>query len=164
MRSLYIVMLAVLAASAADDPGGWTKAKWGMTEPQIADAFGKDAVRLDPPEKISDIQVHLAVPVDLAGVQFRALMVPDAAGKLDSVLIDPVNQSDANDGLYQSLQELLVQKYGQPWKASEELGISELQWTVGTTVITLTRGKLPLTDQRIVNIHYRKKSSDLDKM
>ena len=45
MRTTFIALLLAtfvasgLAQNSADDPGGWTKAKWGMTEDQIKAAF-----------------------------------------------------------------------------------------------------------------------------
>jgi hypothetical protein len=50
-RILYIMMLTV-ASVGATDPGGWSKARWGMTEPQLVRAFGPEIIRLNPPESI----------------------------------------------------------------------------------------------------------------
>ncbi len=164
MRHLCIILFAALAATAAEDPAGWSKARWGMTDAQIVEAFGAEATRLDPPEQVSGIPVRTAVPVELAGVQFRALMLTDKSGKLTAVLITPTTPAAQTDSLYQSLQELLVQKYSRPRNVSEEMGITELQWLAGSTVITLIRGKLPLTTRRIVNLKYEKQSEDLKKL
>jgi hypothetical protein len=34
-----LISCVAFAQSAADDPGGWTKAKWGMTEDEVKAAF-----------------------------------------------------------------------------------------------------------------------------
>jgi hypothetical protein len=152
-----------LLALAADDPAGWSKARWGMTDQQIIDGFAGQAVRLDPPDKVNGARVWIE-SLDLAGTNFQVYMVPDKDGRLSSVLLSPRDLADGTDSLFQTLGELLVQKYGRPWKTGEEDGITEEQWTFSTTVVTLTRGKLPMTKTRIVNIQYRKKSPDLDKL
>lgn len=36
---LLLSAIATIAQEKIVDPGGWTKAKWGMTETQIKDAF-----------------------------------------------------------------------------------------------------------------------------
>lgn len=162
MRPL-LCAVALGAVLFAADPGGWSKAKWGMTEDQILQAFGAEAVRLEPPEKVSDVPVHIAVPIQLAGVPFRALMIPDEDGKLSSVLLAPVHTSDETDVLFQNLKELLSQKYGHPLLTTQEGHFTEVLWLAGSTVITLSRVVLPLTsEQRIVSLKYAPKSVDLD--
>jgi len=52
MRMTLIAALLATAAglsaqNPADDPSGWTKAKWGMTKAQIQIAF-PDATQVDP--------------------------------------------------------------------------------------------------------------------
>jgi hypothetical protein len=176
------------ATAAADDPGGWSKARWGMTEAQLLQVFGKEATRLDPPEKIGEtaedaalvrdtenyllrakgkpelppqtfadnsVSARIAVFVELDQKKFRALMVPDKAGRLDSVLLTPADHADASDTLFDSLGQILVQKYGRPWKTSGDL--AELQWTLPTTVITLTRWNSGLTGDTYVSIQYKKR-------
>jgi hypothetical protein len=146
------MILAATFAGAADDPGGWSKARWGMTDAQLAGIFGADAHRND--------HGRLVVLLTLANFPCDATMIPDQAGLLDAVLIEPVKIADMNDALYLNLQELLVQKYGRPWKASEENGVTKLQWTFQTTLITLDRAKFPGTEQRIVGLVYKRITPD----
>ena len=150
MRSIALFLVLSTVSIAADDPGGWSKAKWGMTDPQLRESVDADST-------------HPAA-FDLAGVACRAKLTLDPDGKLRMVLISPANPADQTDALYQRLQDLLVQKYGRPWKSSEESGITELQWTFPTTVITLTRAKLPMVSDRFVTLQYKRKPSDLDKI
>ena len=146
------MMLAALFASAADDPGGWSKAKWGMTDAQLAGIFGADARR--------DDHGRLLAPLAMSGIPCEATMNLDDAGLLDAIGIGPVKIADNTDALYLILQELLVQKYGRPWKASEELGVTKLQWTFPTTLITLSRAKFPGTEQRLVILTYKRITPD----
>ena len=183
------------AAVAADDPAGWSAAKWGMSDAEILHAIPA-ATRLDPPEKVgmsaeqsaqlaklrndlrrmrgqpelpaepvhgNQVLAHVAVPVELARTKFRALMVPDQAGRLASVLLSPIHQTDATVALFESLEQLLVQKYGRPW-TTRDGDSAEIQWTIKTTVITLTRWHSPMTGTLHVSIQYKRKSADLDKM
>jgi hypothetical protein len=146
------MMLAALFAGAADDPGGWSKARWGMTSAELSAAFGADAHRAD--------DGRLVVDFALANVPFNACMNLDKGGLLEAIGFSPVEMSKETDALYLNLQDLLVQKYGRPWKSSEEMGITKLQWTFPTTLITLTRMKLPNTDLRIVSLSYKRLAPD----
>jgi hypothetical protein len=157
-----MMLVAGVAGAHVQDPGGWSKAKWGMTEPQLLAAFGPEIVRLDPPQKIGDTPVHLTVqPFELARFQFRAYLVPDKTGRLASVLLAPIHDADSTDALFETLEQLLVQKYGRPWSTTGA-GTLELQWTCGQTVITLLRARF-FTPQTYVTIHYKLKSG-LDKL
>jgi hypothetical protein len=142
-----MMLAAVTVLSAADDPAGWSKARWGMTDAQLSDAFGADTTHSHG---------RIAIAITLAGIPCRAEMIPDQAGHLDAVLVEPVKSSDMTDSLYLNLQDLLVQKYGRPWKSGEESGVTKLQWTFPTTLITLDRAKFPSAEQRIVALVYKR--------
>ena len=158
MRTATLIIMISAAAFSADDPAGWDKARWGMTEPQLLRAFGPEAVRLDPALMVGRANVRLSVqPVDLANTRFRALLIPDGAGRLDSVLLGPVDHTAETESLFHSLEQLLVQKYGRPWTVREGGG-NEIQWTVQTTVITLTLFHSPLTGETYVTVQYKRKT------
>jgi hypothetical protein len=57
MAVLAISAGCLLAQNAADDPGGWTKAKWGMTQDEIKSAFPATGQLMDQG------QTHLGLPV-----------------------------------------------------------------------------------------------------
>lgn len=154
-----MIAAVALTCAAADDPGGWSKAKWGMTEPQLADAFGSAMVRLDPPERISGRPIHLAVDLDLAATPFRALLIPDADGHLSSVLLSPRSDKNRSGYTFAAVQQLLVQKYGRPWK-SEAKDTTSLQWSLPTTVITLTLIEDKQFGFAILTLQYKRKLAD----
>jgi len=164
MRHPAILIYALLGGAcfslpAADDPGGWSKAKWGMSEPQLADAFGPGIVRLDPPDKVSGIPVLLAVDLDLAGSPFRAKLILDKYGKLSSVLLQPRQTDACGAYLFQSLQNSLVEKYGRPWKS--EAGMStDLQWSLATTVIHLSLAQEKQLGFCLLTLQYKHKPVD----
>jgi hypothetical protein len=195
-RHAVLVLAVAAIALAGDDPGGWSKARWGMTEAQILHAFAGEAVRLDPPEQMglsadqaatlaklrnnlnefrtqmghkpedvvkpaapNAVLVRVAVPsFTLARVAFRALLVPDQAGQLDSVLLTPINHADETGTLFETLEQMLVQKYGRPW-VTKDGESADVQWTIHTTVITLTRWR-GLSDRLCVTILYKRKAAD----
>jgi hypothetical protein len=130
-----------------------------MTEPQLVEAFGSDIIRLDPPERLVDTPVRLAVDVILDAKPFRALLAPDKDGKLSIVLLSPKRDEDRSEYTYQALQQLLVQKYGTPFESHAGSTI-ESQWTLPTTVITLTvlgSSRLPIHH---LSLQYRRKVAD----
>jgi hypothetical protein len=154
MKSLLIVMLAAAAISlAADDPGGWSKAKWGMTDAQISEAFGAEAIHLDAPDENG---VRTVVLLDLAGVPCFAEMLPDQTGRLASVMILPRKVSDMTETLYLAVKKMLIQKYGPPSKTSETPRASGVFWTFPTTIIGLVHGAIPPAQNRGLAITYGK--------
>ncbi len=158
------MMLALAAADtlAADDPGGWTAAKWGMTGAQILTAFPGQAAPLDPPDSVNHAHVQIR-EFDLAGAAFRVYFVPDKDDHLASVLLTPSKPpASGNEAMFQHLQELLVEKYGHPWSSTVG-GRTQLQWSLKTTTITLSLAHIAggLT---FLSLGYRQRSADLDKM
>jgi hypothetical protein len=140
---------------AAEDPGGWTKAKWGMTSAEIIKLFQGDAAGSTP---------RLTIPsYEVAGTKFRVLLIMDKDDRLDHVSLSPIAMADSTDALFQSVEELLVQRYGRPWK-SDEAGTTEFQWTFPTTVITLSRTKSAIAGAALVSISYRHRATDADRM
>lgn len=192
MKALVALAFILLPMSAADDPGGWSNARWGMTSTQLLTSFGSEAVKLDPPIKFGtsyeslvriteaqnklyrmsgrpevplpkpedshQVDIKLSVPFKLANVDFRALLVPDAAGRLDKVRLEPTHDADGNESLFEAISQFLVQKYGRPWATTERYS-TERQWTMPTTIITLTLARLPLTRSVSVTVLYEKRST-----
>ena len=158
---IYMILATAAVLVAADDPGGWTAAKWGMTDEQILQAVPA-ATRLDPPEKFNHARVHIP-SFDLAGSRFHVYFIPGPAGQLDQVLLSAEPCDAGYDVLFQQLQELLVQKYGRPWSSAEG-NTTEFQWSLKTTTITLSRTKNQAINIEFLHLQYSKKSADLDKM
>ncbi len=161
--SLYIALaLAPVFAADVPDPGGWTTAKWGMSEAQILAAV-PGAVRLDPPDKVNHAAVHMPT-YDLAGVAFHVYFVPGSDGKLESVLLNPVGEpAEGFESVYQRLQNLLVEKYGRPWNSTEG-STHEMQWSRPTTTIALSLIRLPAIKMAMLHLQYKLRSTELDKM
>lgn len=153
-------MMLAVAALAADDPGGWTSAKWGMSDDQILQAIPQ-AARLDPPEKVNHARVHIPA-FDLAGAQFHVYFIPDQVG-LAGVILSAKEPDEGLDALFRHLQELLVQKYGRPWTAGVDQ-TTDLQWSLPTTTITLSMVRIPAIKMQMLSLSYKKKSADLDKL
>jgi hypothetical protein len=148
-------LAAALAATAADDPCGWTTARWGMTADQILAAVPQSQ-RLDQPERNG---ARITVPsLDLAGAKFHVWFIPDDHELLRAVVLDSgVTPPGAGfDSLFQDLENMLVEKYGRPWKSDEVA--TELQWSFQTTTLTLSRMKFH-GQTLSVAIHYRRKDA-----
>jgi hypothetical protein len=155
-------MMAVLACAATEDPGGWSKAKWGMTDDEIVKAFDGQVAPLSKVDRYQHARVGIE-SLEVAGVKFKVYMSPGSDNKLDHVLFSPVNPDDATDQTFQSLENLLVQKYGRPWKTNENTATTELQWSFPTTVITLARSELNVPGigrSVFVSLIYKKRSEN----
>jgi hypothetical protein len=158
-KNIAIIALVVTAATAtaAEEPGGWSKARWGQTDAEIIQAFSGEVVVFDHPDK--NIRARVGIEsMDLAGTKFRVYMVPGPDDRLQKVFINPCSHDDETDAVFQTLEELLVQKYGHPWKSSES-DTTSLQWTFDTTVITLSRIRIPAIRFQMVHLEYVRKSA-----
>jgi hypothetical protein len=163
LRRLTLAAALLAVAAAAEDPGGWSKARWGNTDDEIIRAFDGDVIRFDHRDEANHARVGIE-SMELAGTKFRVYMVPGADDRLNSVLITPCQHDDATDAVFQTLGGLLVQKYGNPWK-SDEGNTTQLQWTFKTTIITLSRIRIPEVKFQLVHLQYKRKdASELDKM
>jgi len=155
MRRAALCLLAALAAFAAEDPGGWTKAKWGMTDDQLLAAFPEQAVRLDPPEQ-NGARVAIR-SIDLAGAKFDVYFIPSDAGLRKVVLTAQHQPATSLDFLFQTVQNLLVDKYGRPWR-SDESAATSLQWSFPTTTIVFDRMRVSGFGTQFLSLIYTRKS------
>src|SRR5208337_1616445 len=92
MRSAYIVMALGGALMAGDDPGGWSKARWGMTDAAVIKAFDGKAKRVEKEDK--NHLGQLAIDgLEIAGVKFDVSMEFGKDNKLATVTFFPSDQS-----------------------------------------------------------------------
>ena len=163
MRQLLVVTLCLFPLLAAgDDPAGWTRAKWGMTEAQLAEAFPGQLATWSHPDQLNHSRIGLD-RFEIGTIAYKVQFCPDADGRLSSVILAPIDLSDMNEVVFQKLEQLLVEKYGRPYKAEDGVARNR-QWTFQTTVIELALSSIPGTRQRLLHVEYRHKSSDLDKV
>lgn len=178
MRSAYIMMALAGALLAGDDPGGWSKAKWGMTDEEILKAFDGQAKRWEnaAPGQRGGLAIY---GLEIAGVKFDVSMGFDKEDKLLGVSFAPSDQMEESrkvlDGhasaqvlamrakaTFQALENLLVEKYGRPWKSDEGTNSTEMQWTFPTTVITLSRDVVGSAELTLSWVHliYRQRGAN----
>lgn len=160
-RTVPVLIFALLAGAlfAADDPGGWSKAKWYMTEAQLAGAFGADHIVRVP---MADHSTAPGLDIELDGKPFRAVFGLKDGG-LASVSLAPRQDQDRNGRAFQSLVDLLVQKYGRPWKSErgEMFRTVEYQWSFPTTVISLSLTTTPgVEGVAILDLNYHRTAAD----
>lgn len=150
MKTKTVLQMIVIAAAAAgalagqeapasNDPGGWTKAKWGMTQAQIGEAF-PDNAKLYPEESGSRMILGLngVTMGEPAALTYRVRFFFDKSGGLREVLIVPeLEPKSAKSRLLSGLTE----KYGQPHAAPPEPTHGSLDykwtWTFEKTIISL---------------------------
>jgi len=126
MKTLMMITLMIFsgAISAKEgDPGGWSKAKWGMTEAQVEKAFAG------------------AVPADtkIGICKYGVGMKYDAAGKLESVRLS-WDKDVSVSTCYEDVVQRLKGKYGKPEtedaalkRISNQRG--EISWNMKKTTI-----------------------------
>jgi hypothetical protein len=97
MKKLILLFIVSMAAYAGD-PQGWGKARWGMTEAQVARAFGGTA----PAE------------TSIGAFKYKVLYNHDKSGKLQSVILSPVDTDGSMSVYYEDIVAKLKSKYGKP--------------------------------------------------
>jgi hypothetical protein len=127
-----------LAAGAADIQG-WSNARWGMTEDEILAAF-PNAVRLTgaAAERCTKYgHAPVSIPdVDVAGIILSVHLVIDPKTGLRMVLLSPANPGATTAQDFQTIEALLVQKYGRPWNRMTD-DTAKSQWSLPSTIIEL---------------------------
>jgi hypothetical protein len=149
MKSVAAALLIATTLFAADDPGGWTAAKWGMSLDQIRQAV-PSAADLTTPEPARTLYIggkkFLAIlgvdPLDIAGFAWRAHFLLDRQ-KLFAVVLMPGDKTATSVQEFSRVEGLLVEKYGRPFErhvgsATEFPDIRSAQWSFPTTTVTLT--------------------------
>jgi hypothetical protein len=140
----------LILCSLAAETGGWSAARWGMTEDQVLAAI-PPAVRLTSPEKFRFGQAPIAIPEFRAEQStFRVLfiMTPDLSRIVFS-------DQDGSEEEFVRVESLLVRKYGRPWHRSGGI-LTISQWTRGDTVITLRRVVMRAIRSESIDLTYER--------
>lgn len=163
--SLLLLLCAVaLAQDKPVDPGGWTKAKWGMTEAQIKEAFpeAKNIIVFGSP--MLGIEHY-----QIAALKYRVTFYFDKkeskAGLMRVALQseDPVNlmgtyASVAKDALLDALRD----RYGEPTSTGNErtsTGLThEWKWLLPQTSIDLSYAESNEMKYRFTILQYNKRT------
>jgi hypothetical protein len=120
----------------------------------------------DPPDSVNHARIHIK-SVDLASASFEVYFVPGPDALLTQVILSADRHAPAGlDAVFQTLENLLVEKYGHPWK-SDEGGVTKVQWSLPATTITLSKIKIAAFGPETwsVNLIYtRRMASDSDKL
>ncbi len=157
---LIVAFLACFSLGAQDDPGGWTKAKWGMTEAQIREAFPEARVYPYPRNPVNHFFGLDHITIGPSPITYRVEFIFKSGG-LGSVkisLTDAKDSAPANINFLQGLRE----KYGEPTSVKVEgsrlFPERTWEWLLPQTVIILYDiPGLGLT----VTYHQRMKSNQL---
>jgi hypothetical protein len=162
-HTAMIAIVSVIAAAPlfAQDPEGWQKAKWDMTEAQIVAIYPgaqKDEETVQGKFsrlKLSDIAVQdIHFEVSFTFQNNRLYMV---------ALKPNGDRTGFRPGLqYERMISLLKDKYGDPTshKDTHDDGLKKkAEWRLKTTVIETLYIESPLFKYRDVVIQYRKRES-----
>lgn len=147
------------AAVAADDPAGWTAAKWGMSPDQVRAAIPSSHDLTGPAAnrtfdgKLSTFGVDR---VQIGRTVYSALFMFDATG-LTAVYLLPADESDRSLFQFVQVELLLVQKYGRPFERSYAEG-RFAQWSLDTTTVTLHYSNIQIIHSESVYLIYARKS------
>lgn len=138
-----LAVLAVVAAVASEDIGGWHEAKWGMTPDQVQKV-------LDYPASVADLAKVCREPCneaealelddyDLNGQHFTVRFwfgKPDSRLEGVSMHAKQLDQADGQEALMK-IKNFLETSYGAPGSIGMDRGHFVFLWTLPSTKITL---------------------------
>ena len=136
-----LVVFIFFAAHAAELPE-WAKARWGMTDRELAASLGDTALRLDPPIDYGIGQAKLFVKgVVVGGVAVNALYQFDAEDRLEQILLER-RDAGAVPKNFAAIDRALTEALGKPEIACDRQRgtprLTERQWNSGATAVHLT--------------------------
>jgi len=141
LKCLLILPLFVATEIFAS---GYGKAIWGMSEQEVLIAEKSRIIKLETPNSYSNSVELLRIEnLNISRKScYAVFLFDDDTKKLIQVSIKFPNESDNSSNLFSSLEELLSQKYGNPFYKSKERitesGTHTVSWLSEGTKVTLT--------------------------
>jgi len=158
MKHVATFFALTIFAAAAEDPGGWTAAKWGMTVDQVRTAV-PEAHTLAGPAADRTIDKRLAPlgidRVEIARVPWKVLFLFGDDGGLCEVYLDSTSPAGVSPQMFVTMEELLLPKYGRPFDRQTDKSRTAL-WTLGTTSIELHYTSIPQSPLEFLWLSYRR--------
>ena len=140
---LVVATLAVVAAVAGEDTGGWHEAKWGMTPDQVKKVLSYPVSTADLAkvcrEPCNEAEALELDDYDLNGQHFTVRFwfgKPDSRLEGVSMHAKQVDHTDGKDVLMK-IKSLLETSYGAPGASGMDRGHFVFLWTLPSTKITL---------------------------
>lgn len=166
LMCMLLLLACASAGLAADDPGGWTTAKWGMSPDQVRAAVPA-AVEIPPEKFTAGRSATIGVPaLQLGPTTWSVFFLFDFASGLDRVMLRPASRTGATAAEYLRIEQLLTQRFGRPMERTiYKEGIRSGQWIFPATNIVLTLTDYRPTVQLVTLwLEYSRKSPDADKL
>ena len=160
--SILAIVLLQSSAAASEDPGGWTKAKWGMTDAQIEAAFPGQVRHYEKPAAWdSGMYADIYIPhVKVGSDSFEARFQMDGSTKKLVQVVLTKEGKDASFASLDAVEDMLATKYGPPsetHKSQTTVKGMEYDWTFPTTRIAASYTDLFVAKLLIIN--YRQRST-----
>lgn len=138
-----VLVASASLAGPADDPAGWSGAKWGMTSTEVRTAVpGCKPIRYE-----FEAGVFATLGADAVqlgdGPAWSVYFVFDSAGQLVRVAMQPAARTFATQQEFSRLESLIADKYGRPFdrnagdSAANYPAVRRAAWSAGQTSITL---------------------------
>lgn len=147
--ALFIVLFVnPFGMAQFGDPNGWSKAKWGMTEKEIAKAFAGE-VRWQNLKGSRGLYSTIEIPKTEIGRHYFSVSfwMDSVTNRLAEVTLSsqhnpPNENSHLNMAVFSNLEGMLIAKYGPPANKEDRKDLAALirerTWLFPTTVISLT--------------------------
>ncbi len=165
--ALLILFAVAVAQDKVVDPGGWTKAKWGMTSAQIEEAFpeAKDIAVAGYHHPLLGLQQY-----EIGAIKYRVTFEfatnDGKPGGLISVALKTEDTADMPAVYADVGKDLLLRglrdKYGEPTSTQDRpdsLGVThDWKWLLPQTTLDLTYVEARERKYRFTMLQYSKRS------
>ncbi len=150
---------ALWAQGQVDDPGGWTKAKWGMSRAQVSTAFPDATMQTDPISKKPVLAIN-GFPIQK--VTFFVRFIFSQTDELQEVLLEPEGDRAVYPRAASSnLLSALTDKYGRPEETTprhDRFSVRyEWKWLFPVTSMTLTFNDYGVANTSLAFLDYRRR-------
>lgn len=174
--ALVALGLSTVRAQKPDDVPGWQEARWGMTEPELVEAFKSRVTKLPERQALKDNQGYADYSIqdyEIEGNKFTVFFDMDMQTKKLMRVRMSLNEETSmlsKDTLYfPKYESLLTRKYGAPSFKNDErsrgMVILEREWFFKTTTVKLSYVWSSMGNFSWLKIMYfASKSGDLDKV
>jgi len=125
LATFSLILTLSLNASSETDISGWRKAKWGMTQSEIAQIYD-----LTDWEE-GKARCNLKQTVNIQGHDFSVKFEFDQktpTGKLSKVILRSEQKNAPNNKTYNSILRFLISKYGEPESVMDKDFPPDREW------------------------------------
>ncbi|MHB8158204.1 MAG: hypothetical protein ACYDEQ_12545 [Desulfocucumaceae bacterium] len=165
---IFFCLLSYTVSAQNQDITGWQEARWGMSETEIIKIFGSSLTKLNKQEIYAGMHTDFVINnYVIENIKFRvSFRMSDATNKLVEVALAKSDIGTSQDNsLFNNLASLLIRKYGQSQRETNDNDKQTIEWTFPSTSIILSYSFNKTFKMDLLSIRYiSNKGGDINKL